>query len=136
VGSFLAALQAFEDKTAAQADEIVLKFVLEVRSRIIVRTPVDSGRARNNWQYGLDAPPGGQIGGPDSSFDRSGVQAEARIATQIPAKAAGHVHYLVNNVHYIQSLEDGSSQQAPNGMVKLTLQEAPQILDSAVRSVR
>lgn len=33
-----------------------------------------------------------------------------------------------SDVDYIESLEDGWSDQAPNGMVRLTLEEAPHII--------
>lgn len=128
MGKFTADLRAFEGRTEAKADKIVLLFVLEARTRIIVRTPVDTGRARANWQYGFGSAPSGEIAGAD----KSGSSASARIAGQIPAKAAGGVHYIVNNLSYIQSLEDGGSTQAPAGMVGVTLAEADQILQRAV----
>ena len=35
----------------------------------------------------------------------------------------GDVIYITNNVDYINELDKGSSQQAPNGMVSLTINE-------------
>ena len=35
----------------------------------------------------------------------------------------GDVIYITNNVDYINELDKGTSQQAPNGMVSLTINE-------------
>lgn len=127
MGVFTAALKGFEDRTGEKADRFVRYVMLEFRTRLIVRSPVDTGRFRNNWQYGVEVAPSGVIEGAD----RSGADVSARIAAQIPVKAAGHVHYLVNNLPYGQSLEDGGSKQAPSGVVGITLLETDQVVARA-----
>lgn len=59
-----------------------------------------------------------------------------RIAIRTPvatgrAQAGWHVegHAIVNEVDYVQFLEYGHSNQAPNGMVRVSLEEAPEIID-------
>jgi hypothetical protein len=94
---------------------------LEAGSRIIERTPVDTGRARANWQS--------SIGGPDMTvtdeLDPSGQGAIARLQKTAEAfdPAKGDSLFLTNGVEYIHELEYGSSQQAPHGMVRRTAGE-------------
>ena len=83
----------------------------EVFSNIIQMTPVDTGRARGNWQA--------TIGSPFVGEDDSGNIMKAQ--SVIPRRA-GSVVYLTNNVPYIGSLEyDAHSSQAPAGMVRISV---------------
>jgi len=83
----------------------------EVFKNIILMTPVDTGRARGNWQCTIGAPFVGQ----DDSGDVSKMHG-------IVPRRAGSVVYLTNNVPYIGRLEyDAHSRQAPNGMVRVSV---------------
>ena len=73
-------------------------------------TPVDTGRARGNWQC--------TIGAPFVGEDESG--SDEQIQQTIPRRA-GSVVYLTNNVPYIQKLEYGYSTKSPNGMVRVNV---------------
>lgn len=128
MGRFAAKLQGFEDRSLEKIDRIIRYTVLEIRTRLIIRTPVDTGRARNGWILGVDARPAGEPGG----LDPTGQGAAERIAAAVPYRAAGHVYFIANNVPYIRDLEDGGSKQAPSGMAKITLLEVPQIVDRAI----
>lgn len=105
---------------------------LEAFRRIVIRTPVDTGRARANWQVGFDEEPKGEvdIGVNDKrvgkrfkanltkSIDMSIV---VRLASSIKPFS---VSYITNNVYYIWYLEyTRRSRQSPDGMVEITLQE-------------
>lgn len=131
MGSFAAEVGQWVSETQEDVDEITIKSVLEVRNRLIVNSPVDRGHFRGNWQYGLDRAPDGET---------YTVAAKERPAPPPPmphiaAKAAGHVHYLVNNVPYANRIEDGHSSQAPAGVVALRIAEWPSIVGDAVASV-
>jgi hypothetical protein len=83
----------------------------EVFSNIIQMTPVDTGRARGNWQCTIGAP----FTGEDDTGDVLKMQ------SVIPRRA-GSVVYLTNNVLYIRALEyDFHSRQAPAGMVRVSV---------------
>lgn len=79
-------------------------------SSVIRMTPVDTGRAKGNWQATIGSPASGE-----------GMSSESEVIATIP-QHAGSVVYLTNNVPYIQKLEyDAHSQQAPNGMVRISV---------------
>lgn len=131
MGSFTAEIGQWVSETQDDIDEVTVKSVLEVRNRLIVNSPVDRGHFRGNWQYGLDQ-------GPVDENETGGTSERPAPPPPLPrisAKAAGHVHYLVNNVPYANRIEDGHSGQAPAGVVALRIAEWPSIVADAVASV-
>lgn len=99
-------------------EDEVRAVALDGTSRIVQKTPVDTGRARANWTVSING-----------SFDYSisqwegrdpVVEASAILGADMPAFP---IIYIFNNVHYIGYLEDGWSRQAPVGMVAVTLAE-------------
>jgi len=140
LGSFSAAVDKFNKKANESMDKTVIGTVIGLGRAIVNRNPIGTpattgvkgyrgGRSKANWQYGLNAIPGGVIEG----FDPDGSRTIAGIAASVPTKAAGHVHYIANNVEYIKFLENGSSRQAPNGMVVRTILDFQQIVQGAAR---
>jgi len=96
---------------------------LEVLKRIVLRTPVDTGRARGNWQTEIGKQASGTLdveGSAGEMTDFSIGNAITKLA-DIPAFSIVH---LTNNVSYVYYLEyDRRSSQAPEGMVEITLSE-------------
>lgn len=90
------------------------KVALEALGRVVRKTPVDTGRARSGWQTTVGQEPDSEVGLPDPVASGAAVLGNLQPFETV---------YLSNNVPYIGFLENGSSQQAPNGMVAVTLQE-------------
>jgi hypothetical protein len=118
-GSFEDQIRAWQVKTERKLDEVPRKVVFEMFRRIVLKTPVDVGRARSNWQPSIGSPATGTIDAPDKSGNATIAKAKAILAVA----NAGDTIYLSNNLPYIRRLEEGYSQQAPAGMVALTVQE-------------
>lgn len=117
-------------KLAITEAKAVAAFCINISRRVDNMSPVDTGLFRANWQASLDQP----YTGATKAANRQGS-----IDHVIPfAKAAnGHVFYLTNKVPYAYKLEYMShSQQAPNGMVRVSARLALQELENAVRSVQ
>lgn len=130
-GTFALDLSKFAAKAGGNMDLVVRKVSLDLMARVIRRTPVDTGRARANWQVAIETIPVGEVEGSD----KSGAKTLTAAAATVQSMIAGHVVYLVNNVPYIGVLEDGSSKQAPAGMLEVTLQEYPGIVQLAASEV-
>jgi hypothetical protein len=113
------------DKTGKDLDDLVKGAVLTLFQRVIIKTPVDKGTARNNWFCEL-----GDTGTATftRAADKSGNAALLDVSTTVSGLASGGKAILFNNLPYIERLEDGSSTQAPNGMVKTSLAEWPRIV--------
>lgn len=103
--------------------ELLRTVGLEILKRVIQKTPVDTGRARGSWQVLIGAAPTTETG----VLDKTGSQAlQAGLAVLANVKAFD-VIYISNPVHYVVYLENGSSKQAPAGMVDVTLAEVTQL---------
>lgn len=97
---------------------------------IVLGTPVDTGRARANWQASIGAAVGGEVIGTDRSGSTTIAQAQPDIE-----KAPGTVFYISNNLPYIYRLEfEGWSKQAPSGWVRYSIERAKQIAAKLPRS--
>jgi hypothetical protein len=101
----------------------VQKIALELFSRVILSTPVDSGRARANWQVAIGSTPAGTL----DLNDKTGQATINKTTAKAAGLRAGDVIFLINNLPYIQRLEDGYSGQAPAGMVGLAVQDFQEI---------
>lgn len=130
-GQFELKIREFAERAKANADQAVRQVELEVSSRVIVRSPVDTGRFRANWQLGVDSPLAGAL----LTTDKTGAETKSRILAALPKDATAHVVYITNNLPYARRLEYGWSAQAPNGMVRLTLAEFSGIVDGAAKAV-
>ena len=116
-------LGKYATDTVEKTNQVCRKVALSVFRRVVMRTPVDTGRARGNWIP--------TVGSPSSEVndtqDKGGVMAMGRAASQTgrwdPSK--GQSIFLTNNLPYIEVLEKGrvgnkGSLQAPQGMVGIT----------------
>lgn len=123
----------FSERIRRKADALCRGVLLEVHGRLIRRTPVDTGRARGNWNVGVN-----QIDRSvaDENMDPSGrTSIQVGQATILADFKAGDVGYVTNGLPYIPALEDGSSQQAPEGMVKVTAAEVRPLVGKILAEV-
>lgn len=100
--SFSGDIEKFIKKTEAKTDVVFKKIVFDIYARVVRRSPVDTGRFKGNWLMTPNVP-----------------------------KAPGSV-LISNNLPYAQRLEDGWSDQAPIGMVKVTVAEFQSIVKKAL----
>lgn len=125
-------IRAWCDKVKDRADLVVRKVALDVGSRVVLRSPVDTGRFRANWQYGV-----GQINTATlEAVDKSGQSSIGRIAAGAATARLGEVIYVSNSLPYALRLENGWSKQAPAGMVALTVAEFQAAVDRSVSAAK
>lgn len=160
---FNADLLKFSQKTGIHLEMLIRRIAIEIYTRITLKTPVDTGRARASWNLSRGRPdlsvPAERAQLEDKVIWKgsatSGAQVPVRIITiqqqrnamnkrftgQQAAKIAAlkgaklvgkydlaTVHliepvWITSNLFYIIYLEHGSSRQAPNGMVAISLAE-------------
>ncbi len=114
-------LQEFGERSEEQATQIFRKVVLDLDYKVVLGTPVDTGRARGNWYPSINVPSEAQ---DLDATDKSGQMALDRINTVIADLKLGQTAWLTNNLRYIVFLENGWSKQAPLGMVDVNLNAA------------
>jgi len=98
---------------------------LEALRRLVLRTPVRTGRARGGWQLAINARPKGQI----DDKDKKGAATIGKGLEKLGSLPFGCVVWIANNVEYIVRLEEGhSKKQAPKGMFRVTVNDLIQIM--------
>ena len=107
MGKFVAELRQDVNRMQKQMDFVWKRSVSSAFNEVIFKTPVDTGVARRSWLIGF-------------SDDGNVGKSELNVKPQdIPP--VGSSFLLYSNIDYIEYLEDGSSEQAPSGMVKTTV---------------
>ena len=111
-------------KVRANQNKLCRAIAFEGLARLIRRTPRDTGRAAANWNTAVGAPD--RSNAPDRVS--SDIAANQQRGLQVIAQfGAGQSLFLTNSLPYIPDLEEGSSKQAPEGMVKITAAEMSNI---------
>lgn len=132
LGNFEADLERWQSQLGEHMDEMVQNIVFALAEEIIVGktyspgTPIDTGFARASWwvSIGGEGTPH-QVG---ANPERLVPTQSANLADVVLAKAGDEI-YLLTNTEYMPALEFGHSEQAPQGMVRLTLNAGQQIVD-------
>lgn len=103
-------------------DHIVIlvqqKLSLQILEGIVNMNPVLTGRSRGNWYVTIGAP---SAASDEAGFASSAQEVVSRGQAAVSALVALGPVYITNNTPYIIELEKGSSKQAPQGMVQVTL---------------
>jgi len=113
------ALQVAEFAKLVKArEDAVLRWVAEdILIGVVRLSPVDTGLFRGNWQIGINSMPSGTV----ATVDKGGGSTIAAGESELKRAKAGDAVHIVNNLPYAQRLEYGWSQQAPNGMMRITV---------------
>ena len=126
-GSFSIDISRFKLKSEQQMKTVIQQITMEAFKRVILRSPVDTGRFRANWGAAI----GTATTGTKESFDKTGsATVAAATLTVFDWNCAGSI-YLVNSMAYGPKLEYGSSSQAPQGMVRVTISEMQGFINGA-----
>lgn len=121
-------LEAYLERQKRRMRGIVSNTLGETCERVILRTPVLTGRLRGNWQATLGSPSNKSLLTTDPN---GGVTVQAARAQA--ARAPGAMFYFVNNLAYAGRIEGGYSKKAPAGMLRITLAELQEIWSTAFR---
>ena len=114
--SFARKLKSATGQVTDALNQTWKRSVVQAFTQTVMRTPVDTGRARNSWLLG------------QSNDGGIGTVTVTINGQQIPD--IGGSILLYSNLPYMPPLENGWSGQAPQGMVKITVNQWPAILRS------
>ena len=96
----------------------VVQVATDALAGVVEKSPVDTGQFQNNWLVSAGEPDLRAVDWPGSFLQSNSTVIAAYIATE-----GFPTIFLQNNLPYATRLEDGWSDQAPNGMVALTVVE-------------
>lgn len=130
-------------KAKGNTSAVVRKIVFDLGARVIMRTPVDTGRARANWMFSLGTPNRSTTDSVDTKTATNASGVGSSVAKDNLSHALSNydpfknpIIYFTNSVPYIGRLEYGSSKQAPEGMIRLTVAEFMGVAMDSVKFVR
>lgn len=96
-----------------EAIGLIRRIFLLLFADLVRMTPVDTGYARSGWM-------GVAGGSPPTDKPPEGTTSTPRPPLSEAQRARlGMILWIVNNVDYIQRLDDGWSKQAPAGMTSV-----------------
>jgi hypothetical protein len=127
-------LSKFRDKVKDNTGTVVRKVVYSMAQKIVMRSPVDTGRFRGNWFASLNMPnimttPATDRGGSDT------LRKANSVISAYEAEKEQDI-WITNSLPYAIRLENGWSGQAPHGMVKVTVVEFQDMVNSALRGLK
>lgn len=132
MSTFTLQIGEFAAQAKENAQQVVRKVAGDALAKVVLRTPVDTGRARANWVT--------TYGNPSfvttAKVDKTGEGTILKGQGTIRRAPAGETIYILNSLPYAIPLEYGHSKQAPAGMVRVTVTEFQAFVDNAVRSLR
>lgn len=133
---FRNALMDFIDHVEIDVSLVIRKACIDLFAAIASRTPVDTGRLKSNWQ--LDTSYNSSVIGDDGQVF-TGAEIEQAIQNQTSGfdiTINNDKVEIFNNVKYAEYNEAGHSQQAPAGMVAVSLSEFEEYFNRAVMEIR
>jgi len=131
-GMFTESVNAFITKAKANQEQVVRAASIRILSRLVLMSPVDTGRFRGNWQVTFEA----AASEPVTAIDPDGSETIAAGSVIIETFRVGmNAVYFTNALPYAYRLEMGHSDQAPGGMVRITAAEFQQFFDEAAKEV-
>ena len=100
------------------SSQIMRRVALAADQALVLATPVDTGRARSNWQMSLYVPIDTVIepyayGAHGSTAAINVTLALQQAKDAVQAHVSGVLIHLANNVEYMPALNAGHSAQAP-----------------------
>lgn len=122
LAEFARQLRAFKKTVVTEAEKKLRDVAMTLEEELVLRTPIDTSRARTNWQLTVGSPPSSEV--PFTMGSRGSTASEAysaaiAAATRNVAQAKlGKPVYVANCVHYITDLNSGTSRQAPQNFVE------------------
>ena len=135
-------------KVGADIEIVVKAAALKVFSEVVIRSPVDTGRFRANWNIAYNVM-------NESTTDELMPDFQPKIDSfrrELLAMPIGGVYWLTNSLPYAMTLEyglypnppkrytgktkNGYSKQAPHGMVRVAARNFAEDVDRAVNGRR
>lgn len=126
-------LRRFAQKSNQKMETVIKSSLIRVGSSVVAKSPVDTGRFKNNWlsAYGtIDT-------SITNALDSSGSQAIGKLVQKAAGVKVGETFYFTNSLPYAERLEyEGWSQQAPAGMVRVSIAAWENIVADEVAKAR
>lgn len=123
-------LKRIAEKQKLSLTQVYRLTMNDLSNQMITSSPVDTGTFKANWLSAIN------IG--DFSYDKGKTnisESQGRLTAITNQLEHGETFYFTNSMPYAQKLEDGHSKFAAQGIVKVAINDFPQIVDQRVREL-
>lgn len=117
------------EEVEVKTEDILQTSTYLIGKEVVTLSPVDTGLFKGNWQLTIGAPTDHSL----VRYDEDGTQVLSDMSRVVRTFTPGQIAYIQNTVEYGYDLEYGSSNQAPDGMVRITEAKFQMIVDQAIR---
>lgn len=132
--SFALDVKRFAEKAKKNPEIVMRQVSMKLFSAIILGSPVDTGRFRNNW-FASGATPSRETTPYTGKQGTAAISRVSKVITE--ARGYGWTELtLTNNLPYAQRLEYGWSKQAPQGVVRVNITRFNTLLNEEAAKVR
>jgi len=120
-------LKKFAKLSIEKQDRVVRSSFIQLGNEMEFKSPVDKGFFKSAWIGGIGNP-------VDFVSKDSGRDAVGSLHAMLGGFKVGQVFYYTNSMPYALKLEYGHSEQAANGMVRLTARRWNKIVNEQIRA--
>lgn len=132
MSGFTLDIKNFVEKAKKNSETVARQVSFKLFSAVILGSPVDTGRFRNNWFAS------GAIPSPETTNYNAptGGATIDRVRKELFSNPEWNEFTLTNNLPYAERLEYGWSNQAPQGMVRVNVARFNTLLEEEAAKVR
>lgn len=135
--SFTLDVKAFCEKAKKNPEIVMRQVSVKLFSAIILGSPVDTGRFRNNWFAAFGATPSPETTTYAGKQGTAAIGRMTKVITESRSTGGGWTEMtLTNNLPYAQRLEYGWSKQAPQGIVRVNVLRFQQLINEEAAKVK
>ena len=140
---FRVRVEEFMAKTGISLGLLTKRIAFGIHRKIVLGTPVDTGRARASWNIVAGESPdmstadqfNVEAGQNDKRRDANAAAASGFAVAKQGKVPEADYFIISNNLPYIERLENGYSKQAPQGMVRIAVASERAELEAAITRV-
>lgn len=127
-------IKGYSDREKQRLDYVQKSVLFQLGQSVVVLSPVDTGIFRSNWRF--------EIGGYDNTYvnDESIIESKSATVGRLQAKInnveVGSAFFISNNLPYAIPLENGHSQQRPEGMVRQTVLKFDKFMKDSIAAAK
>lgn len=124
-------IEGLAKRTKAKIGRLLVEGTQDVVETVVERTPVDTGLLRGSWFVSFDR----AAVNTGAAEDPSGGATIARMSLTLSGTEVGRDIYVLNQAHYANYVENGTTRMAPRLFVASTVNDAPQIFAAAAARI-
>lgn len=135
MGSFTLDLRKAEDAIVGDVVDFIRQSVFEIYKGVTLKSPVDTGRFKGNWNISVGTPVFNDDPNATSTPYKEDAQnvTDGSLTNYLLQIDGTKPVYITNGLPYAARLETGTwSKQAPQGMVDITLTEYKAFIAKAI----